>query len=129
MNNVVNLKLEIWLETALPVVDFHPRMLFSMEKFVFCGWPTLVYSHLLLKLAGSNYKNYWSHAAQVKRKVNCVKFSLEFNSVMIAAHKEKSRLWNMAKSTWKSTFHLTCLRDLLNKNPAERHAKREICAL
>ena len=57
-----------------------------------------------LKLAGSYYKNYWSHAGQVKQKVNCGNFSLEFNSVRIAAHKE-DRLWNMAKSTWKSKFH------------------------
>ena len=53
----------------------------------------------------SRFKNYWSHAGQVKWKVNRGKFSLEFNSVRIAAQKE-SRLWNMAKSTWKSKFQL-----------------------
>ena len=67
-------------KAALPVVDFHPRMLFSMEEFLFFyGWPTLalVWSHLFSKLAGSTYKNYSSHAGQVKRKVNCGELSLE----------------------------------------------------
>ena len=35
-----NLKFD-W-KAALPVVDFHPRMLFSTEKFLFYDWPTLV---------------------------------------------------------------------------------------
>ena len=67
-------------KAALPVVDFHPRMLFSTEEFLFFyGWPTLalVWSHLFSKLAGSTYKNYSSHAGQVKRKVNCGELSLE----------------------------------------------------
>ena len=51
-----NLKFD-W-KAALPVVDFHPRMLFLMEKFFFCGCPTLEESHLFSGLAGSNYKNY-----------------------------------------------------------------------
>ena len=63
-----------------------------MEKFLFCGRPTLMSSHLFSKLAGSNDKNYWSHASQVKRKVNCGKLSLEFNSVRIATHKERPAL-------------------------------------
>ena len=79
-------------------------MLFLMEEFLFCDWPTLVWNHLFPKLAGSNYKNYWSHADQVKRKVNCGKFSLQANSVRIAAHKDRPAL-SMAKSTWKSEFH------------------------
>ena len=29
-------------KAALQVADFHPRMLFSIEKILFCGWPTLV---------------------------------------------------------------------------------------
>ena len=29
-------------KATLPVVDFHPRMLFSIKKFLFGGWPTLV---------------------------------------------------------------------------------------
>ena len=55
-------------------------MLFSTEEFLFFyGWPTLalVWSHLFSKLAGSTYKNYSSHAGQVKRKVNCGELSLE----------------------------------------------------
>ena len=70
-----NLKFD-W-KAALPVVDFHPRMLFSTEKFLFYDWPTLVWSHLFSKLAGSNYKNYWNHAGQLKRKVNCGELSAE----------------------------------------------------
>ena len=70
-----NLKFD-W-KPALPVVNFHPRMLFSMEELLFCGWPTLVQSHLFSKLDGSNYKNYWNHAGQVKRKVNCTKLPVE----------------------------------------------------
>ena len=37
-------------KAALPVADFHPSMLFSMEKFLLCGWPTLVQSHLSFKI-------------------------------------------------------------------------------
>ena len=55
-------------KVALSIVDFHLRMFFSMEKFVFCGWPTVVQSHLFSKLAGANDK---SHAGQVKRKFCC----------------------------------------------------------
>ena len=64
-------------KAVLPVVDFHPRMLFSTEKFIFHGWQTLAWSHLFSKLAGSNYKNYWRHAGQVKWKVNCGELSVE----------------------------------------------------
>ena len=98
-------------KATLPVFDFHPRMLFSMEKFLFCGWPTLVQSHLFPKLAASNYKNYWSHAGQVKRKVHCVKFLLNLTPLGLP-HIKKDRFWSMAKSTWKSKFHLTYLRGL-----------------
>ena len=52
------------------VADFHPRILFSTEKFHFYSWPPLVESNLFSKLTGSNYKNYWSYAGYVKRKVN-----------------------------------------------------------
>ena len=64
-------------KAALPVVDFHPRILFPTKKFLFYGWLTLVWSHLFSKLAGSNYKSYWSHAGQVKRKVNFGELSVE----------------------------------------------------
>ena len=92
-----------------------------MEELVFCGWPTLVESYLFPKLAGSNYKNYWSHAGQVKRKVDCGKFSLEFNSVKIATHKERLALQrgqiNMEK--WILPLHLN---GVFSKSPVERHA-------
>ena len=52
-------------------------MLFSTETFLFYSWSTLVWSHLISKLAGSNYKNYWSHPGQVKRKVYCGELSVE----------------------------------------------------
>ena len=53
--------------------------LFNGRIPFFYGWPTLalVWSHLFSKLAGSTYKNYSSHAGQVKRKVNCGELSLE----------------------------------------------------
>ena len=52
----LNLKFD-W-KADLPVVDFHPRMLFSIRKFLFCGWSTLVESHLFSKLAGLNSRSY-----------------------------------------------------------------------
>ena len=64
-------------KAPLPAVDFHPKMLLSIEKFIFCGWPTLVWSHLFSKLAGSNYKNSRIHTGQVKQKVNCGELLIE----------------------------------------------------
>ena len=81
-----------------------PRNSLFNRKVPFCGWLALVQSHLFPKLAGSNQKNYESHAGQVKRKVNCSKFSFEFNSVRIARHKERTFLKH-AKSTWKNGFY------------------------
>ena len=82
-------------KAALPVVDFHPRMLFSIKKFLFYGWPTLVWSHLFSKLGGSNYKNYYSHAGQVKRKVNWGELSVEI-TLLELPHivKAASRTWS-----------------------------------
>ena len=98
-------------KAALPVVDFHPRMLFSTEKFFFYGWPTLAWSHLFWKLAGSNYKNYWSHAGQVQRKVNCGELSVKI-TLLGLPHIMKATPWNMTKSTRQA--------NLFNKSPAER---------
>ena len=101
-------------KAALPVVEFHPRMLFSMEEFLFHGWPTL--GHLFPKLAGSNFKNYWIHAGQVRRKVDCSKFSLEFSFVRIAAQKESPALQQgeIHVEKW-----IPPLRGLCSKNLAE----------
>ena len=72
MSPTSNLKFD--RKAALPVVDFHPRMIFSMEKFVFCGWPTPVYSHLFPKLAGQKLlKSCWPS----ERKVNCGELPVE----------------------------------------------------
>ena len=81
-------------KAALPVVDFHPRMLFSTEKFFFYGWPTLVWSNLFSKLAGSSYKNYWSHAGQLKGIVNCGELSVEI-TLLVLPHIVKA-----ASETW-----------------------------
>ena len=64
-------------------------MLFSMEKIPFLWLGNTGVKPPFSKLAGSNYKNHWSRADQVKQKVNCGKLSLEFNSVRAAAHKER----------------------------------------
>ena len=40
MSPTLNLKSD-W-KAALPVVDFHPRIFFSIGKFLSCGWPTLM---------------------------------------------------------------------------------------
>ena len=79
-------------------------------------------SHFFPKLAGSNYKNYWSYAGQVKRKVNCSKLTLEFNSTY-ATHKERSALkyGQTQVENW-----ILVLRGLFNKCLVERHAKQEI---
>ena len=102
---VSNLKLEIWLERRFISRWLSPKnALFNGKTPFFLVGLHWCRATFFLKVAGSNYKNYWSNAGQVKQKFNCGKFSLEFNSVRIAAHKE-DRLWNMAKSTWKSKFH------------------------
>ena len=114
-------------KAALPVVDFQPRMLFLMEEFIFfCGWSTLVQSYLFPKLAGSNYKNHWNHAGQVTRKVDCGKFSLEFNSVRITAYKERPALQQSQIHVEKG---IPPLRGLFIKSLAKRHAKGELHAL
>ena len=69
--------LEFDWKASLPVVDLHPRMLLSRKKFIFCGWLTLMQSHLFSKLAGLNYHNYQICTGPVKRKVNCSELSVE----------------------------------------------------
>ena len=85
--------------------------LFSMEKFLFCGWPTLEWSHLFSKLASSNYK---SLASQVILNVNCVGLSVEL-TLLGFPHTVIGRLWSGNKSSHKSKF-----RDgLFNKSSVE----------
>ena len=84
-------------KAALPVVDFHSRILFSTEKLLCYGWPTLVWSHLFSKLAGSNYKNYWSHVGQVKRIVNCGELSVEITLLGLPY------IVKAASETWPNT--------------------------
>ena len=62
----------------------------------------------------------------MKSKVDCGKLSLEFNSVRIAAHKERLAL-QQGKIHVKKW--IPPLRGLFSKGPAERHAKQEFCAL
>ena len=81
-------------KAAIPVVDFHPTLLFSTEKFLFYGWPILVWSQLFSKLAGLNYKNYCSHAGQVKQKVNCGELSVEITFLGLP------HIVNAASETW-----------------------------
>ena len=78
------------------------------------------------KLAGSNYKNHWNHAGQVTRKVDCGKFSLEFNSVRITAYKERPALQQSQIHVEKG---IPPLRGLFIKSLAKRHAKGELHAL
>ena len=68
------------------------------------------------KLAGSNFKSYWIHAGQVRRKVDYSKFSLEFNFVRIAAQKESPALQQgkIHVEKW-----IPPLRGLCSKNLAE----------
>ena len=54
--------------------------------------------------AGSNYKSYWSHAGEIKRKVNCGIFLLNL-TLLGFPHIKKVRLWSMVKSTWKIEFY------------------------
>ena len=124
MSLTLNLKLD-W-KAALPVVDFYRRMLFSMEKLLFVVDQHWCRAIFFQKLASSNYKNYWSHAGQVKWKVNCAKLSLEVNSIRIAAHKKSLALKHgqIHAEKW-----IPPLRGLFNKSPREGHGKREILAL
>ena len=78
------------------------------------------------KLAGSNYKSYWPHVGQVKRKVNCGKFSLEFNSIRIAAHKDWPALQHAQIHVEK---WIPPLCSFFNKSPAKPHAKQEFRAV
>ena len=73
-----------------------------------------------------NQLKYWIHAGQVKRKVDCSKFSPAFNSIKIVAHKEKPALQQdqIQEERW-----IPSLRGLFSKSPAERHAKQEFDAL
>ena len=87
-----NLKFD-WKAT-LPVVDFHPRMLF------FCGWSTLVWSHLSLKLADSNYKM----LAKWNGKLIAASCLLNLTPWGLP-HIKTHRHWHLVKSSWKSEFH------------------------
>ena len=62
----------------------------------------------------------------MKRKVNCGKLSLEFNSIRIAAHKETPALTHgqIHVEKWIPPFH-----GLFNKSPGECHANQEFRAL
>ena len=117
-----NLKFD-W-KAALPVVDFHPRMLFSIEKILFCGWPTLVWSHLFSKLTGSNYKNHLCHAGQAKRKVNCDELSVELTLLRLP-HIVKA----IAKFACKSEFHPCAVFSTRALLRVGRYAKGEFRAL
>ena len=113
----LNLKLD-W-NAALPVVDFYPRMLFSMEKLLFVVTNTGVQPPF--------FKN---QPAQITKIIevmlaNCAKLSLEVNSIRIAAHKERLALKHGQIHTEKGIPHL---RGLFNKSPREGHGKREILA-
>ena len=77
LNVSLTQNLEFDWKTALSVDDFQPRILLSREKFLFCGWLTLMQSHLFSKLAGSDYNNYQICTGPVKRKVNCSELSVE----------------------------------------------------
>ena len=52
-------------------------MLFSMEKKIFMVGQHWCKTTFFSKLAGSSYKNYYSHVGQVKRKVDCGELSVE----------------------------------------------------
>ena len=87
-----------------PVADFHPRMLFSTEKFLFYGWPTLVSNHLFSKSAVSNY-NDWSDTGQVKRKANCGELSVEITLLGLPHMvKAASETWPDPRVNVNSTF-------------------------
>ena len=52
---------------------------------------TGVKKHLFSKLVALNYKNYWCHAGQVKRKINCSELSVEL-ILLELSHMVKGRL-------------------------------------
>ena len=84
-------------KAALPVVDFHPRMLFSIEKCLFLwlvnsGVNPPIFKIRRLKLQ----KLQKSHAGQVTRNVNCVESSVEL-TLLGLSHIVKGCLWSMAK--------------------------------
>ena len=94
MSLTLNLKFD-W-KAALPVIDFHPKNALFNGKTLFM-W-----------LANTGVEPPFSKISQLKlqklRKVHCSKFSLEFNSIRIAAHKERPALKH-GQIHEKSEFH------------------------
>ena len=94
-----------------------------MERFLFCGSPILVLSHLFSKLASSNYKNYYNHDGKVKEKVGCGDLPLK-TTLLGLPHIAKVT----SKSMSKNKFHpygVFSTRALLNQG---RHIKCEFGA-
>ena len=95
-------------------------MLFSVEEFLFGRCANTGVAPPFSKISQLKLQKLLSHAGQVKRKVDCGKFSLEFNSVRIVAHKERPALQ-------QGSLHLEKwilpLRGLFSKSPGERHVR------
>ena len=77
-------------KTALLVVDFPPRMPFSMEKFLFCGCPTL----------GRVMLDNWN---EERIALNCL---LNLTPLELS-HIERGQPWSMAISRVKVNSTLT----------------------
>ena len=85
---VSTLKLEVWLETYLTGCWLSLK---NEKTPILCLVNTGV-EPAFSKISRLRLQKYWSHAGQVKRKVNCEKLSLKFNSIRIATHKESLAL-------------------------------------
>ena len=121
-----NLKLKIWLESHFTGRWLSPKNAIFNGKIPFLWLANTGVEPPFSKISLLKLQNYWSHAGQVKQKVNCGKFSPEFSSVRIAAHKERPAL-NMAKFTWKSKFHLGYLLTLsFQQEPSGASCKARI---
>ena len=84
------------LKATLPLVEFHPRMLFSMEK-----------SFLWLCNFGEG-RDFLSKitycVGQVKRKSNWYELTVK-STLLLFPDREKGCFWSMAKSPRKSEFY------------------------
>ena len=112
------------MESHLTSLWLSPKNALFNRKVIFRSWPTLVSSHLFSKLAGSNYKNYESHAGQVMQNVNCSELSVEL-TLLGLSYTMKGWILSMATSSRKSKFYLCVVFSIRALLRAGHHVIRE----
>ena len=95
-------------------------------KLTFTQKFSFQWKNSFLWLVNTSVEHYWSHAGQVKRKVNCSKLFLKCKPIRIAIHKKRPVLKHgqIHVAKW-----IPPLRRLFSTRKGERHAKREFRTL